>query len=165
MCKLEFGLEEFADVQDGGSSRPSTDKRHSLNCKESLSMQIYSRRDSDLPCHSDLSHETAIFEDASKNKLIHRSPDVADIYCSVSLHGERVRSGPSGDGKTSGEATLGKVNDPSVTIGGREGKGSRPDRRGSLQEERSRDVSGRAGGSISSQTATVCLYRSFSLRR
>ena len=65
-----------------------------------------------LPGHSDLSHETAVFEDASENELIHRSPDVADIYCSVSLQGERVRLGLLGHGKAFGDATLGKGNDP-----------------------------------------------------
>lgn len=42
-----------------------------------------------LPGHPDLCDKPAVFENASEHKLVHCGPDVADIYCSVSLQGVR----------------------------------------------------------------------------
>lgn len=49
-----------------------------------------------LPGHPDLSHETTIFEDAPEHKLVHLCPNISDVYCPVSLRGERVELDPFG---------------------------------------------------------------------
>ena len=45
-----------------------------------------------LPGHPDLRNKPAVFENAPEHELVDCSPDIANIYCSVGLQGERGKT-------------------------------------------------------------------------